>query len=295
MAQKQPAIVVCFVRACWFVPGPRAKMEPMPAIDAAIGLLTCPVCADALTREHRQLRCGRGHSFDIARQGYVNLLRGPAPANADTAEMVAARERFLFAGYYQPIREAVCSACEPGGRLAEVGVGPGYYLGAAVAATHPPAHLGLDISVAAARRAARRMMACAVADTWQTLPIGSGSLDRLLCIFAPRNPPEFARVLATGGQVVVVAPRPQHLAQLRARLGLLNVEDDKLARLDASFAAAGLELVSRQELTFDIDLDAAATADLVGMGPNAFHDGARDFPRALTTTVAVAISSYESD
>ena len=94
---------------------------------------------------------------------------------------------------------------------------------------------------------------------------------------------------------VVVAPRPQHLAQLRARLGLLNVEDDKLARLDASFAAAGLELVSRQELTFDIDLDAAATADLVGMGPNAFHDGARDFPRALTTTVAVAISSYESD
>jgi len=267
-------------------------MEPMPAIDAALGLLTCPVCDDLLTRTDRRLHCAQGHSFDIARQGYVNLLRGPAPANADTAEMVAARERFLSAGYYEPIRAAVCSACDPRTRVVEVGAGTAYYLGAVVSARQPRTHLALDISVAAARRAARGGIACAVADTWQRLPIVTGSVDRLLCVFAPRNPAEFCRVLATGGRVVVVAPRPEHLAQLRERFALLDVEDGKLARLDAGFAAAGLSPVSRQELTFDIDLDANTAADLVGMGPNAFHEGVRNFAAALTTTVAVTISGY---
>ena len=170
----------------------RSPAPDAAPIDAALELLACPVCGLPLGRHDRTLRCASGHSYDLARQGYVNLLHGAAPANADTTEMVAARQRFLDTGAYQPIRDAVVGACCAATRVAEVGAGTGYYLSAVVAEQRPPAHLALDVSVAAVRRSSRLGLASAVADTWAGLPVLSGRLDRVLCIFAPRNPAEFA-------------------------------------------------------------------------------------------------------
>ena len=89
----------------------RSPAPDAAPIDAALDLLACPVCGLPLGRHDRTLRCASGHSHDLARQGYVNLLHGAAPANADTTEMVAARQRFLDTGAYQPIRDAVVGAC----------------------------------------------------------------------------------------------------------------------------------------------------------------------------------------
>lgn len=264
----------------------------MPAIDAAIGLLICPVCGAGLTRDERRLCCEQRHSFDIARQGYVNLLNGPAPANADTPAMVAARERFLDAGFYRAIAEALIPACAGARRIAEAGAGPGYYLAKVVEACRPEQHLALDISAAAAKRAAKRGLACAVADSWTGLPVISAGLDRLLCIFAPRNPSDFARVLTPSGELIVVAPTGAHLAELRDQLGLLDVLADKTSRLDEQLSAAGLVLAARDELDFEVTAPAEAIADLIAMGPNAFHKPAAMPDRPAPVRVSVTVNRY---
>lgn len=275
-----------------------ATMKPMSfavaPIDAAIELLACPVCRSAFNRFDRVLSCSAGHGFDLARQGYVNLLRGPAPGNADTTEMVAARDRFLDTGAYRPVQEVVTACCAGAARVVEVGAGTGYYLCAAVAAHHPRAHLALDVSIAAARRSARRGLASAVADTWAGLPVRSRAVDRLLCVFAPRNPEEFARVLAPEGRCIVITPSPRHLAALRRRFDLLDVPEDKLARLDESLRAAGLHLANRTHLEFEVTLSGQAVADLVGMGPNAFHRQPPAVDETLGALVSITISDFRN-
>ncbi len=230
----------------------------------------CPNCHEPLAPEGRTLRCGNAHSYDLARQGYVNLLGHAAPANADTPDMLDARARFLGAGHYDPIADAVSDAVV-GDRIVEVGAGTGFYL-AHCLDRHPAAEgLATDVSVAAGRRAARShpRAAAIVADTWAGLPLRDGSVDTMLCVFAPRNPAEFARVLRPGGRLVVAQPLPEHLAGLRARYGLLGVGEGKTERLGAAFP--GWDAASPVEVRRQADLTADEVRDLIAMGPNAFH------------------------
>ncbi|WP_420175668.1 putative RNA methyltransferase [Luteococcus sp. OSA5] len=243
------------------------------ALDAALGLLACPTCAARLSRDGGSLLCQQGHRFDIARQGHVNLLGRAAPANADTAQMVAARARFLGAGHYQPIVEALRSRVRQASRIVEVGAGTGHYLAGVLDSQPDAVGLATDVSPLAARRAAKAhdRMGSVVADTWAGLPIRSGAADVLLCVFAPRNPTEFARICRQGSLLLVVTPNDGHLAQARERLGLLGIQDDKLAKLNRSLSGA-FEAIWSQRIRWTMELDAAAVTDLVQMGPNAFHE-----------------------
>ncbi len=247
----------------------------MPASEALrgiTGLLACPVCTGTLTLAGPALVCERRHSFDVARQGYVNLLGQAPPRNADTTAMCDARDRFLASGHYDPVREAVIHATGLAARLLEVGAGTAWYLAGVLDAL--PAALGLatDVSVAAVRRAARAHVraAAVVADTWAGLPLQDGSVDAVLCVFAPRNGAEFARVLPRGGRAVVAAPGPEHLVELRTRLGLLGIGPDKPASI-AGALGDDFQLFETQQVGRAMTLTDAEATRLVAMGPNAFH------------------------
>lgn len=258
---------------------------------SAFDWLLCPHCREPLTIEGRSARCPRGHSYDLARQGYLNLLGHAQGRNADTPEMVARREAFLSAGWYAPIAEAVVEAVGEADRVAEVGAGTGYYLARVLDARPQAAGLGLDVSVPAARRLARAhpRLRAVVADAWQTLPMADGCVEAVLSAFAPRNGAEFARILVPGGVLVTVTPRPGHLASAREQLGLMAVEPDKDERLERSLADGFTRTVTT-EVDVDLDLDAAQAADLIGMGPNAFHDHAD--PRPVRTRAEVTVSRW---
>ncbi|RMB59748.1 putative RNA methyltransferase [Tessaracoccus antarcticus] len=264
----------------------------MTALSTAAPWLLCPVCGHSLVLADRTLHCADHHSFDVARQGYVNLLGRAAPANADTADMVAARDRFLSAGHYAPITAAVLAALPMANRLLEVGAGTGHHLAEVLDRLADAVGVAADVSVPACRRAAKAhpRMASVVADTWSGLPLADNSVDAVLCIFAPRNPAEFARVLRPGGRAVVVMPAPDHLRELRRTHGLLGVGDDKLERLAAS-SHGHLEHVASTDVAYDAALTGAEVADLIGMGPNAFHSrrpgGDADTPPA---TVRVSVT-----
>lgn len=250
----------------------------------------------------RSLTCERGHLFDLARQGYVNLRGQTVPRHADTAAMVAARDRFLGAGHYAPIAEELRRLV--GGpnrqRLLDVGTGTGYYLSWLLDGLPGARGVGLDVSVAAARRAARAhtQLGAVVADAWQPLPIADSSVDVVLTVFAPRNAEEFVRVLAPTGVLLTVTPQPGHLAEMRTALDLLDIQADKDERLRDTFAGVLAEQ-SQASLSYPLVLGTAALHDLVAMGPNAFHlhepeiaQLVASVPTPATATVAVRVTAW---
>ncbi|HET9110043.1 MAG TPA: methyltransferase domain-containing protein, partial [Ktedonobacterales bacterium] len=235
----------------------------------------------------RAFVCPAGHSFDRARQGYVNLLR-PTRLRGDTVEMLRARRRFLDGGWYAPLAEALSE--EVGAWLAEAGAGlppeartlldagcgEGYYLSHLADALAPAFTsggwrlYGLDLAKDAVRMAAGRSRAATwlVASSKDRLPFGDAGVGALLTIFAPRHADEFARVIAPGGLLLVVTPTGEHLAQARAALPwLLAPEPTKDARLRATLEPA-FTLAEERAVRYTVSLDGAALADLALMAPH---------------------------
>jgi 23S rRNA (guanine745-N1)-methyltransferase len=258
--------------------------RPLPAsLDPALRFLQCPHCGGAFRRAAGTVVCERRHAFDVARRGFVNLLGSAPPANADGADMVEARARFLGSGSYAQLAEAIARLAAQATRTADaeatcivdVGAGPGYYLARVLEVCPGFAGIACDISKFAARRAARchARAAAVVADATGPLPVRSQGVTLLLSVFAPRNPAEFHRLLHPRGRWLVVTPTAEHLAALRAPLGLLDVEPGKDRRL-LDEANADFVLHDEQPLTVELRLDRADALALLGMGPAACHASA---------------------
>lgn len=188
--------------------------------------LICPVCKNELLKQDAAFRCANGHSFDIASQGYVNLIPAGKARAGDSREMVAARFAFLEKGYYHFLRKTLCTLAlqnlpENSERaLVDAGCGEGYYttgLAEMLAEQgRPVSTLGLDISKSAVRLAAKRGsdVQYVVASLFD-MPVRSDSADMVVNIFAPVCGSEFRRVLHSGGILVIVGPGPRHLFGLK--------------------------------------------------------------------------------
>ncbi|WP_371781537.1 putative RNA methyltransferase [Streptosporangium subroseum] len=250
-----------------------------------VDYLACPVCGDGLSLDGPVVRCPQGHGFDVARQGYVSLLTGSqAPGTADSTAMVAAREAFLGAGHFDPLAEAVASACRTEARVvADAGAGTGHYLGRVLDRLPEAVGMALDVSKHAIRRAARAhpRLGAVVADVWRPLPIRDNTVDVLLNVFAPRNGAEFARVLKDDGELIVVTPTSRHLAPLVERLGLLSVDESKERRVAESLSDHFLE-AGRSTHEFEMALGHETIEAVVGMGPSAWHTDREVMRRKIT-------------
>lgn len=278
-------------------------MPAAPIADETLAALACPVCGSGLRMHGAAIGCDAGHRFDRAKQGHLALLAGRTAFASDTAEMVAARDRFLEGGWYAPTAAALAAAAAseaPRARLVlDVGGGTGWYA-ARVLEALPGAHgVSLDLSKPAAARAARAhpLLASLVADAWSGLPLRDGSVDVALSVFAPRNAEELARVLAPGGVLLVAVPEPEHLAELVEPLGMLRVDPRKQERLAERLGA--FERGAMREVRERLRLDRAAARDLVLMGPSAFHADPAQLderlavlPEPIAATLAVTVAAY---
>jgi 23S rRNA (guanine745-N1)-methyltransferase len=257
-------------------------------LDDVVPYLQCPICAGGLATGGAALRCANGHAFDIARQGYANLLTGKAHlGTADTPEMVAARAAFLGAGHFAPLADLVAERAAElavgDGCVLDAGAGTGHYLAAVLDRLPERSGVALDISKHALRRAARahpRIGALAW-DVWRPLPVRTGAVAVLIDVFAPRSGAEFHRVLRPDGALIVVTPAPHHLSELIGTLGLISVDERKADRVaDAvgeRFAPAGA-----WSLEVPLSLSHADVLSLVAMGPSARHTD----PETLRARVA---------
>ncbi|WP_284782509.1 methyltransferase domain-containing protein [Corynebacterium rhinophilum] len=245
-----------------------------------------------------------GHSFDVAKQGYVTLAAGAGLKHkGDDMDMVNAREAYLATGHFAPFVESVTGAVQDAldasslsvstpASLLEVGAGTGYYLAHTLDSIDGARGVGLDISPHAAKHLAKchPRVGAVVADVWQQLPIRDESIDAISVVFAPRNPSEFQRVLAPGGQVIVLTPGAGHLDELREPLGILGVEEGKVDRMHEQAEGHLEQAADPVDISFPIQLDKAAIAAQVGMSPSARHISADELAErmaALPPTLTV--------
>ena len=224
-----------------------------------------------------------GHSYDVAKQGYVTLAAGKGIGHeGDSLEMVNSRETFLSNGHFAPFVEAVSDALadvveraagDTDPVIMEAGAGTGYYLAHTLDLIEGSRGVGLDVSVPAAKHLAKShpRVGAVVADVWEQLPIRTSSVHALAVVFAPRNPAEFARVLADSGEAVMLVADTGHLDELREPLGILGVEDGKIERLIAQSEGHLAPAADPELIEFPMHLGRDAIAAQVGMSPSARH------------------------
>lgn len=280
--------------------------EQRRALDAVAGLLRCPACAAQVRVGAGQVDCERGHSFDIARQGYASLTSGQGgPGTGDSAAMVMARERFLGGGHYRPLADAIAGLAAEldrgaPGLVLDLAGGTGYYLARVLDALRERLGACVDLSAPALRRAARAHPRAAAlgADAWRRLPLADGSAALVLSVFGPRNATEIRRVLAPGGALVIAAPGPGHQRELRGPLGLIGIDERKSARLADAFG--GYQAAAMTAVRYQLRLSHADLTDLVAMGPSARHIAADALPGLVAAlpdpaavTVDVELRSYQ--
>jgi SAM-dependent methyltransferase len=278
-------------------------------------IFLCPNCGLPLEACPRSYGCPRGHTFDRARSGYVNLRQGAR--RGDTRAMLLARRAFLERGFFEPISSAIndrvvehLERLRAANRLrgdeavVDAGCGEGYYLArlaerlqgtSAFAGVH---FVGLDASREAARLTAGRLPGrlCAVVDIAHGLHVRHGSAAVLLDVFAPRNPRAFAETLMRGGLCLVVTPRAEHMKELRSLLPLLQIPREKRDRVVRQFEPH-LALTRCDDLDYLVRLDAEAVRAWLQMGPNAWHLTAEQlsdvwFPGTVETRVACTLMSF---
>jgi 23S rRNA (guanine745-N1)-methyltransferase len=227
-------------------------------------VLLCPVraCHLALERDHHRLFCPRGHSFDVARSGYLNLLQPQDRRSrnpGDTAEAVAARRRLHDRGVTRPLFDAIAdiTSATPEDIVLDAGCGDGFYLGELASVTGCDAH-GVDISIPAIQAAARRYPACewVVANADRLIPYADASFSRVISITARMNSAEFRRVLKNDGRLLVALAAPDDLIELRGR------GRDRVDRTIQTFAG-DFQLLDRHRVTTAADLDADAVRDVL--------------------------------
>ena len=248
--------------------------------------LICPICGKELNKADRAFLCPNRHSFDVARQGYVNLLtvqQKHSLAPGDTREQVLSRRTFLEAGYYAPIAQALIAAAKKygvTGEILDIGCGEGYY-SARLAEALGLALTGLDISKEAVRCAAGKYKGsqwlCATA---AHIPVPDGSAALLTSLFALTLPEEFHRVLAQGGLYFQVLAAEDHLTGLKGIIydELHHKEKDTVPELP------GFERLESIPIRFDFTVEGEQIQNLFSMTPHVFRIGKAGAERLAKTT-----------
>ena len=235
--------------------------------------LLCPICAAPLRQVEKTFRCDACHSFDTARQGYVNLLpvqnkRSLNPG--DTREQVLSRRAFLEAGFYTPIAQALCAAAKElncAGPILDVGCGEGWY-SAQLSATLDAPLVGLDISKEAVRCAAAKYKnAQWICGSAARLPVASGSAGLITSLFALTVPEEFKRVLRSDGYYFQVLAQEDHL------LGLKSIIYPTLTHKEKNVTPElpGFSLVRQIPIRFTFTVEGAQVQNLLSMTPHVYR------------------------
>ena len=264
--------------------------------------LICPICGGFLLKNDKTYTCAHGHSFDIARQGYVNLLtvqQKHSLTPGDTREQVLSRRAFLEEGHYAPIARTLidqAKALEITGPILDIGCGEGYY-STRLAEALGAELTGLDISKEAVRCAAAKYKnALWLTATASHIPVADESVELLTSLFALTLPEEYRRVLKPGGYYFQVLAAQDHLMGLKS----IIYPELKLKEKDTVPTLAGFELLRSVPIRFSFTVEGQQVQNLFSMTPHVFRIGKEGALRlrdtqSLTDTASCVLNIYRRD
>lgn len=259
-------------------------------------MLICPVCGKHLAFDSRIARCENGHAFDVAKEGYINLLRSAKSGDLIGDDKISARCRrdFLNKGYYASLKNGLCDIFRDRyGSVLDICCGEGYY-SAALAENPNLKVFGFDISKEMVRLASKRCKASFFVANMASIPIQEESIDYAIHLFAPFQEASFSKVLRSGGRLITVVPGKNHLFGLKKAIYDTPYENDE--QLPATQI---LKHISTSRITDQIRLTSQEDIQAVfRMTPYYFHTTAKDKEKLqhideLETTVEFILAEYE--
>lgn len=277
--------------------------------------LACPLDGLALSNLGSMLKCPHGHSYDIARQSYVNLLpvqQKKSRDPGDSKDMVAARTRYLNAGFFQAIASQLNELTLAGTdnmedlSLLDAGCGDGYYLDyfyksiSSIEDNNQFRMTGLDISKWAIQAAAKRSKDV----TWvvgnnQKAPVMEHSIDILWSVFGFSHLAGFKKMLKRRGKLIIVEAGSDHLIELR-KIIYPKIRDSANHE-KTNFSKAGFKQIDQKKVRFQTPaLSGEQLADLLSMTPHLYrasHQGKQALQAVdqLVLTVDVVYNVYTAD
>ncbi|MFB9974621.1 methyltransferase domain-containing protein [Allobacillus sp. SKP2-8] len=242
--------------------------------------LRCPLCQQSVrVVEFSKLVCQNNHAFDLAKQGYVNLLNQPSDSQYDKKLFNSRREIITQTNLYQLLHHKISEviADHLAGRsnqiLLDAGCGEGSHLGKVMEGEKERfnAGIGIDISKEGVKMAAGKYkdQMWFVADL-ANLPLNDQSVAVIMNILSPANYQEFKRVLQDDGLVVKVVPRAGYLAELREALGKKNEQAYDNEKITSLFREH-FYVVDEISITDRVELSSEERAHLTKMAPLAWH------------------------
>ena len=222
-----------------------------------MSVLICPVCKKTLFRQENSLKCKNNHSFDYAKDGYVNLLLTSKSGDktGDSKDAARARHIFLKKGYYDCLKKAITQKMV--GTVLDICCGDGYY------DNYGGILYGFDISKEMVRLASKSNKSgnYFVANL-ASIPIKSESIDTAVHLFAPFNEKEFSRVLKKEGRLYSVRPGENHLFEMKS-----IVYDEPYKNDEKTPDVTMLEVVSKQRITEKVEIGTEDLKTLFSMTP----------------------------
>lgn len=248
--------------------------------------LLCPICGKPLISDGKCLRCGSRHSFDIAKEGYVNLAPGRS-GSGDSREMCRARRDFLSAGYYSRFAEALAEAVgrhipESPALICDAGCGEGYYLREMKKALPERDFVGFDLAKDSVRFAAKaekggdRPVTYAVAGIFD-MPLADSSCAAVTSVFAPVPAEEAHRILADRGILAVAHPGEKHLSGFR-RL----IYDTPYDNTEKTLSYPGFLRLGEQRCSYSVFIEKRDMENLFLMTPYCWRTSREDTEKYLS-------------
>lgn len=177
--------------------------------------IICPVCKNKLFRVENTYKCDNNHSFDIAKQGYVNLSMQKTQVTGDNGDMINARTSFLNKGYYSFLRDKVNDLIHEDDYLLDLACGEGYYTSYFKAKNK----IGIDLSKQGLKHASKNDLSTTyILSSIFHNPIKDKSMDKIITIFAPIAKEEIVRILKDDGEFILVKPNTNHLIELKTAI-----------------------------------------------------------------------------
>ena len=259
-------------------------------------MLICPVCGQALQISQPQARCPKGHSFDKAKEGYVNLLctHKSGERMGDDKQSARCRRDFLNKGYYAPLKDGLTALfSDKTGKVLDICCGEGYYT-SALAENENLSVYGFDLSKEMVRLGAKRGRATYFVANMAAIPVAPESFDYATHLFAPFLEEEFAKILKPGGTLYTVVPGEKHLFGLKQALyETPYLNDEALPQTKI------LEFLGREKITAQIRLESPEDIEAVfRMTPYYFHTSPQDKAKlldlnTLETPIEFVIGAYQ--